>query len=119
MTKRAKLSLDPQQRGKAPPPHGFGSSAADEAAAAMAASHAGVSATDPARRRGQNGGAWQAQRPGPSAAGHSAQGAAAAATTGNAWVATARVLARRPLVRGAAMVVLAGLSLYLLRRRLF
>jgi hypothetical protein len=124
MTKRAKLSLDPQQRSKPAPPHGFAGQAAPSPDAGAvhpgAAAPAKGSTAEAGRAAGQAAGHWRANRPEPAAA----QGAAVAedqpAGGGiGAWVAGVRVLARKPVVRAVAVGMLAGLSFYLLRRRLF
>jgi hypothetical protein len=131
--RRAKLSLDPKRHTKAPPPHGFDapetasaeqSQAPDDAATGLGAS-AGAGA---ARRRAAG---WQAHRPVPAEpsaamAGAEASGGSPAERDGaiaahgaDTWLAQAAALSRHPAVRALAVGVVTGLSLYLLRRRLF
>lgn len=126
--KRAKLSLDPGQHSKPPPSHGFDAPAqapeqppgdVDTGAAAAAVS-AGDAAGDAA---GRAAGRWRAHRP---------QGADAPVSKGGerpvqepttggpeTLLARAAALSRHPAVRVVAAGVLTGLSIYLLRRRLF
>lgn len=147
MTKRARLSLDPGQRSKAPPPHGFDPEADD--AAPPDATGGAASTAEPARaaplaasydRPKRAGGRWRAHRPQsepqseprpepepePGAAAARAPDAATGigspafgASSGTALLAHLRALSRRPVVRAIAVGVAAGVSLYLLRRRLF
>ncbi|WP_058557621.1 hypothetical protein [Thiohalocapsa sp. ML1] len=120
MTRRAKLSLDPEQRTKAAPPHGFDGEPDKQEpdavpAPAPAAAAEGIAEAERVARH------WQADRPTPCAE----EGAVAAApqhplrAAGSTVVAVARVLARKPAVRAVGVAVLAGVSIYLLRRRLF
>ncbi len=123
MTKRAKLSLEPDRRAKAPPSHGFESPTeippAGAAAARKAGSQGAVQDQTPTPARAAAG--WQAHPPGSTPSPrpvspdptppHSVGAGALAVRLGS--------LARRPLVRAVAVGLAAGLSLYLLRRRLF
>lgn len=120
MTRRAKLSLDPEQRTKAAPPHGFDGEPGKQEPETVpdpvpGAAAEGIAEAERVARH------WQADRPTPCAE----DGAAVAApqhpllVAGNAVVAVARVLARKPAVRAVGAAVLAGVSIYLLRRRLF
>jgi hypothetical protein len=128
MTKRAKLSLDPQQRSKPAPPHGFAGQAAPPpdagavhpgaAAPAKGSTAEAGQAAGPAA--GRAAGHWRANRPEPEPAQAAAVAEDQPAGGGiGAWVAGVRVLARKPVVRAVAVGMLAGLSFYLLRRRLF
>ncbi len=137
MTRRAKLSLDTDQHHKGAPPHGF-----DEpqpAASGESARHAGPpaeqavagGAAGAARRRA--GGRWRAHRPAAEAeaAGgtpgpqNGGQVAAARQRSGSRMpvvgvlMSHAASFARRPLVRAVALGLVAGVSIYLFRRRLF
>jgi hypothetical protein len=131
MTRRAKLSLDPKQHSKTPPPHGFDVPAPTPAEperpdGSTAASRPGAGGT-PARPAGGRGRAHRrepvaSQAPDDSSGLEGATGDARPATPGHtpgAVLAVARVLSRRPLVRALAVGVAAGISIYLLRRRLF
>jgi hypothetical protein len=145
MTKRAKLSLDPSKRDRRRPPHGFdeglepatgveqmgdGPRATD--AVSPAQSTASSAELPPERTKPKAAGApWQADRPRPeptagpqdpsrapladSGPGREADAAAAPARA----VALLKALAHNPTVRIAVVSIAAGLSLYLLRRRLF
>ena len=130
MTRRARLSLDPAQRSKAAPPHGFETppAASDAREPADETAAAAGSAGNGAEGARQTTGHWRADRPQPAGAAEAptdavadagVTGTAATARPAGALLASVRVLSRRPLVRVLAVSVAAGLSLYLLRRRLF
>jgi hypothetical protein len=120
MTKRAKLSLDPVSRAKGEPPHGF------KPGAGTADTDAGHAPVRPGASKPRSAaGAWQADRP------KVPDGDAAGAPTANrsAFESPAQTLplglppqlaalAKHPLARTLALGAAAGLSFYLLKRRL-
>jgi hypothetical protein len=131
--KRAKLSLDPKQRSKSAPPHGFDTQAAAGQSRSAGEPNAGQGQAPAKGATGRPAAApWQAHRPAPPpesatsatpAAPHHREVAAASTPAGPAaergLSARAAAIGRHPLVRAAAVALAAGLSLYLLRRRLF
>jgi hypothetical protein len=119
MTRRAKLSLDPDRRNKTAPPHGFDGDSADAEAAAVPVGTPAAAADGIADAK-RAAGHWRADRSAPEQDAHAVPAAAEVPYgVGSAIVATVKVLARKPAVRTAGVAVLAGLSLYLLGRRLF
>lgn len=118
MTKRATLSLDPQRRSKGQPSHGF---AADE----PPKSASGPSTTPSPSPRPKKAGTWQAHRPKIAQADPVATPAAgqteADSPDGRLSHPLSQQLAtlvRHPVVRLISLGVAAGLSYYLLKRRL-
>jgi hypothetical protein len=120
MTKRAKLSLDPARQAKGEPRHGFG----DEMETGDAVPET-PPAPPPEPTPRPAAGAWQADRP---KSADSTAAAASAATRSPPEPARKTMprtlppqlatLAKHPLVRMLALGVAAGLSFYLLKRRL-
>lgn len=119
MTRRAKLSLDPAQRTKAAPPHGFDAEQDAQAPAAVPTPAPAAAAEGIAEAK-RVAGQWQAEPRTPAA-----EAPEAAAARHPVWmagvtaVAIARVLARKRVVRAVGAAVLAGVSVYLVRRRFF
>ncbi len=135
MTRRAKLSLATDQQHKGTPPHGF--DGPQPAAAGESAEQAGPAPEQAAPARDANrvgrraGGRWRADRQAAGAAGAGAgpqageprdpagQTSASAMPAGKVVLSRAAALSRHPVVRVVGLSLLAGLSIYLLRRRLF